>query len=305
MRGVLPLVVGFVIGLLILTLLSEIYNETTTYFLLDFAVLFSILPFYYIRNTPKMFLFLIVIIAEFFYATFLYGTILYPFLQMFAIGTACGAVYRSGLEVLEREHRENRKIETQRDLVHILIGIIVLALFVFLNFYTTVYVLTTLILIGYIYNSALGNRKPGKLSGILKSLERENVLYGLGAVYLGVGAALLVGFIHNLHFVIIGVAALFFADPIATIVGVNLNGPKLFYNKKKSLFGTLAFFAVVSLIGYPFIGYYSLLFGLGLAIIESMKFPIDDNIMIAIVMIVLYVLFLSLVHQLPSPLQVL
>ena len=78
-----------------------------------------------------------------------------------------------------------------------------------------------------------------------------------------------------------------------------MDGPKLFYNKNKSVYGTLAFFAVVAIVGYPFIGTYSLLFGAGLALVESIKLPVDDNIMISVVMILLYIVFLALMNQLP------
>lgn len=295
-----PLVTSFVAGLVIILLLNELVNETTTYFILNFAILFSILPFYYIRNTSKLLSFLTLILIEFFYVTYIYGSVLYPFIQMLAIGTGFGLFYRSGLEAFKENYsRAIKSVETRRDVLQILLGVILLLLFLSLTFYYAVYVTTTLILIGYIYNSRLGKKRSGKAYSIFNSLERAGTLYGTGALYLGVGVALLLGFVHNLHFVIIGISALLFADPLATIVGVNTHGPKLFYNKKKSVLGTLAFFATVSIVGFPFIGFYSLLFGAGLAFVESVELPIDDNITISIVMIVLYIIFLSLVHQLP------
>ncbi len=299
--GLVPLVASFLIGLAIMVALNEVFNETTTYFILNFAVLFSILPFYYIRNSGKLLAFLILIFAEFFYVTYAYGSVLYPFIQMLAIGTGIGLIYRNGSEIFKRGSRKiDKGIETRRDYVHIALGIVIIALFLALPFYYAVYATTALIMLGYLYNSLLGNLGKGrKAYGILSSLERPNALYGEGALYLAVGVALLVGFIHNLHFVIIGISALLFADPLATIIGLNLKGPKLFYNKKKSVYGTLAFLVVVTIMGYPFIGIYALFFGVGLALVESVKFPIDDNIMIAVVMIILYIIFLTYVGKLP------
>jgi dolichol kinase len=295
-----PILASLISGLIIILLLNESINETTSYFILNFVILFSILPFYYIRNTPKLLSYLTLILIEFFYVTYIYGSVLYPFIQMLAIGTGFGLLYRSGIGILKQKHeRASKSIETRRDLVHILLGVILLSLFLTIQFYYAVYITTTLILIGYIYNSRLGKKKSGRAYSILNSLERTEAIYGAGALYLGVGVALLLGFIHNLHFVIIGISALLLADPLATIVGVNTKGPKLFYNKGKSILGTLAFFATVSIIGYPFIGFYALLFGAGLAFIESVKLPIDDNITIPIVMIILYVIFLVTVNQLP------
>ncbi len=295
-----PLAASLVTMLAVALLLGTPPGEVSLFFVLGFAVLFSILPFYYIKSSAKLTCFLVLIVIEFFYTTLTYGSVLYSFIQALAIGTAWGVVHRSGLGILGGEHkRASKKVETERDIVHMLLGVVVLGAFLALKFYYAVYVATALIFLGYIYNSVLGNAKKGVLYEALNSLERPDALYGLGALYLGVGVALLLGFIHNLHFVIIGLAALLFADPMATIIGLNFNGPRLFYNKKKSLYGTIAFFATVAIIGYPFIGAYSLLFGLGLAIVESIKSPIDDNIAISVIMILLYVVFLALMNALP------
>lgn len=299
-RGLSPLIASVAAGAAIIVLLSELGNETVMFFALSFALLFSMLPFYYTMKTRKMLALLGLAVLQFFYATYSYGSLLYPFIQMFAVGTAFGVYYKLGKESFNYRHeRDSKSVETKRDVIHILLGTVILALFMVLPFYYAIYATFTLILIGYVYNSILGKNKRGKLFSFLNSLERPNSLYGLGALYLGVGTAFLIGFIHNFHFLIIGTTALFLADPIATIVGMNLKGPKLPYNKNKSVYGTLSFFLVVSLIGYPFIGSYSLLFGLGLAFVESVRSLIDDNISISVSMIILYILFLSLVHQLP------
>jgi dolichol kinase len=303
--GILPIIAGVIVGALIVFYLGNTYSVVSLYFVLDFAALFAILPLYYMRNTYKLIVFLALILVEFFYVTYTYGSILYPFIQMFAVGTAAGVIYWKGLDVLKRSHpRSNKGVETRRDFVHVILGVVVLALFLSLKFYYAVYATIALIMLGYIYNSTLGDGNAGVVRKLLKSLEREGVPYGLGALYLGIGVALLLAFIHNTHFMIIGIAALMLADPIATIVGINIKGPKLFYNKKKSLYGTLAFLLTVVVLGYPFVGYYAILFGIGLAFVESVDSPVDDNIAIAVAMIALYIVFLALANQLP-PIQLL
>jgi dolichol kinase len=299
-KGLVPVVASLILGLVIISALRELFNETAVYFVLNFAVLFSILPFYYIKETKRLFVYLALIIAEFFYMTYIYGPLLYPFIQMLAIGTGFGVFYRNEAVLLKYRHqRAGKSLETKRDIIHAFLGLIVLALFVYLPFYYAVYVTATLILVGYVYNSLLGDRKNGSLYKLLISIERPGALYGLGALYLGIGVTLLLGFIHNQHFMIIGIGALMLADPIATIIGINMKGPRLFYNKDKSVLGSLSFFVVVALIGYPFIGLYSILFGLGLAFVESMKLGIDDNVSIPIVMILLYIVYLAYFHTLP------
>ena len=52
--GLLPVAASVILGLIIISLLGELFNETTVYFVLNFAVLFSILPFYYIKKTGSI-----------------------------------------------------------------------------------------------------------------------------------------------------------------------------------------------------------------------------------------------------------
>lgn len=291
-RGFLPIVAALATSLAVALFLNNFGNRLFLFLILSFAMIFAILPSYYAYRTRVLLIFLAVALAEFFYATYLFGALLYSFIQMFAIGTSYGIYYRNGLGVFNREQkRDNKKIETRRDLVHIILGVIIFTLFALLPLYTAIYITTILIFIGYIYNSALGKRKKSGLYKILSSFERDDSLYGLGALYLGIGMALLIGFIHNQHFLLIGITALFFADPIATIVGIRYNKLKLWYNKKKSVAGTSAFFLTVTLVGFPLIGVYSALFGLVLALVESLNAPVDDNIGIATAMVFAYIVF--------------
>ncbi len=299
--ALVPLAISVVIALAVVFLLSEIVNETTIFFALDFAMLFAIMPYYYAVRTRKLIALLALIAFGFFYATYSYGSLLYPFIQMFAIGTMMGLLYKGGPTVLKKvARRDSKSLETRRDVVHVFLGAIIMLLFLSTTFYYAEYITTILIIIGYVYNSALAKYK-GKGFSFLSKFERSDDLFGTGALYLGVGVLLLLGFVHTLHFMIIGIAALMFADPIATIVGLNLDGPKLFYNKKKSVYGTLAFMAVVLIVGYPFIGYYAALFAAILAFVESTESPIDDNIAIPLVMIIVYIIFLGSIGWLPFP----
>lgn len=297
-KGFLPLIAGVVTAGIVVWLLGNITGEIAVFFIMDFAMLFSILPFYYGKHNAKLLVFLLFILAVFAYATAMYGFDLYKFIEMFAIGTGFGISYRSGLGGLKRaQKRGSRKLETTRDLIHIALGIAIFAIFLIFDFYTAAMIAISLIFVAYIFNSIVSMN--GRRSRIIKALEREESLYGLGAIYLAVGAALIIGFIHNLHFALIGFAALFFADPLATIAGLNLDGPKLPYSKKKSVYGTAAFFIAVALIGYVFVGVYSIAFAALLAMVESFDAPVDDNISIALVMVIVYIFFLAGAHLLP------
>lgn len=297
-KGFVPLAASVITAAVVAWLLGNIIGEISVFFVLDFAMLFAILPFYYGKHTAKLLLFLIFIILMFAYAMLTYGSLLYQFIEMFAIGTGYGIFYRSGLGGLKRvQKRSSKKVETTRDFAHIALGVAIFAIFMLFDFYTASLITITLVFIGYIYNSVLGIN--GRGNRMLKTMEREESLYGLGALYLGVGATLIIGFVHNLPFALIGFAALFFADPLATIVGLNLDGPKLPYSRKKSVYGTLAFFLAVAVTGYLFIGIYSVAFAVLLAVVESFDTPLDDNISIALTMVIVYIIFLANAHLLP------
>lgn len=301
-RNAMPLLAALVTGTVVLLITNEILGELGVFFVLCFALIFAMTVYYYSRNFGKLMAFLAAAVAELFYLATIYpgGNSLYPFVQMFAIGTAYGVIYANGFEIFtQRSKKQVKSLEVNRDIIHILLGIVVLAIFMLFSVYYAIAIVVALILIGYINNSVLAQRKKGSFYRFLALFERPGANYGVSALYLGTGTLLLIGFIHNLHFLIIGFAALLFADPIATIVGITLDGVKLFYNKRKSVFGTASFFVVVSLVGWPFVGAYSLLFGAALAIVESIDMQIDDNITIPVFMILVYVLYLYLAGQLP------
>lgn len=298
--GLAPLAFSFVTCAIVILLLNEIVNETSVFFLLCFSLLFALLPFYYVRDSRKMVVFLAMIILEFFYATAVYGETLYPFVQMFAIGTAYGFIYIGGFKLVRYRHvRASKQLEVRRDFVHMALGAVIMSLFLVFSLYNAIWITMTLMLLGYAYSSWSGGKRRGRLFAVLNSFERPASIYGLGALYFAAGAALMMGFIHRLDFLFIGMAALFFADPAATIVGSTFDRVRLFYNRRKSLAGTIAFFAVVSVVGYPFIGAYSLVFGFCLAVIESANIPIDDNIAISVAMIAAYTIFLYYTRTLP------
>ena len=84
-----------------------------------------------------------------------------------------------------------------------------------------------------------------------------------------------------------GIATLFFADSIATIVGMNLGKKHMPHNNNKTLEGTIAFFLVLSAIGLLLIGTYAVPLAAVLAMIESAEMQLDDNLRSGIALAVL------------------
>ncbi len=294
--ALLPVVASLAVSALVVVFFGETLSYAYVFYVLSFAVLFSLLPTYYVQKPRHFTLVLAVAIIEMLYAITVYPTILMPFIQMFAIGTTAGMSYRLRRAAILKESRKRsgKKIEVNRDFMQIGLGMVIFAIFALIGQSTATYLLIGLILLGYMYNNILGSIGDGKVYRLFSSLERLNITYGLGALYLAIGMSLIIGFISSIHFILIGIIALFFADSAATIVGLCAKGPRLFYNKGKTWSGVMAFFLTVAVIGYPVIGEFSLLFAFGLALVESIDFKhLDDNITIALIMILMYYLVVA------------
>ncbi|MDE1868830.1 MAG: hypothetical protein KGH60_02585 [Candidatus Micrarchaeota archaeon] len=290
---IIPLVLSVITVYCVLLLLQPGSAQFYTQLSLGagIAIISTILAAFYITR-PMAFLpvMALLIAASLLYILTYPGSML--FAGMFGIGTMYGLTYRS---IRNRSSplklvKKRKSTEVNRDLIHILLGIILVAVLFSTGFTRATEIIFGLILLGYIANNILStNRLIGIYKRILP-LERSNVVYGAGAMHLAAGAALIIGFIPNFNFAMFGIIALFFADPIATIVGLNLSRAKIPFNREKTVAGSLAFFAVAAVLGYPFVGIYSISFGIILAIIESLNILIDDNIRVGVVTVLLYAL---------------
>ncbi|MEA3559753.1 MAG: hypothetical protein U9R75_10920 [Candidatus Thermoplasmatota archaeon] len=117
--------------------------------------------------------------------------------------------------------------------------------------------------------------------------KRGDRIPGQGPVAFFVGA-LFVWFIFGGELAIACVIALSFGDPTAYIMGRSIPGPKLPWNRNKTLAGTLSFivspFILISLIWSPFP---ALIIAVSAAAAESLPWPnrvlLDDNITVPII----------------------
>lgn len=211
---------------------------------------------------------------------------------VFGLSTMYGLVYRDNIQKRgSRTVNKERSKEVHRDIIQIALGAVVLAILAFLKSSAAIAIVFALIILGYAVNDLSNERRLKGAYEILESrLERSGVIYGSGALYIAAGTAMIVGFVNDPAFVMFGIITLFFADSMATIVGVNLDRVKLPYNKNKSVFGSLAFFLVTALLGYPLIGLVAVGLGALLAFVESVDIKLDDNVSLAMFVIVAYVL---------------
>lgn len=182
------------------------------------------------------------------------------------------------------------KIELNRDLFQIILGLFFILIFIFIK--NPALLITLIVLFGYLLINLISNdfKINNSIMAKFKQMERINIIYGSGAIYLLCSLLLILGFINNNKFIILGLITIFFADAMATIIGIScnrLNKIKLFYNKNKTLIGSISFFAVLSLFSFilNFNLFLGLIMSLILTFIESLKF--EDNITLPISIIIL------------------
>jgi dolichol kinase len=115
-----------------------------------------------------------------------------------------------------------------------------------------------------------------------RTFEREGVRFpGYGAFWYVVGSLIFVLFVHDAGRIAAMLVALALGDSASTIIGIR-GGHPLFYNRQKTLEGSIAFF-VLSLPVCLILGIESgLFFALLMAIVEGLPLPIDDNLMIPV-----------------------
>ncbi len=211
-------------------------------------------------------------------------------LQSFAIGIVLMLSYEKYI-ANRKSGRVKVVAETEkvRDAIQIAIGFAVLALILVSDIYYIYIFWLSLLAFSVIAFTAIF--KDNSVSRELHKIEKPGREYGLGALLLVAGSILIISFVGDFRLKLFLLSVLLFADPIATIVGLTLDGPKLFYNKDKSVYGTLSFFLSGIVIGTPLVGLYSIPISAVLSLVESLKNLVDDNIEIALISIIIYLLY--------------
>jgi len=298
--SIIPLVASMAVSFIAAYTVYGSYHIIIAYVGVGMAALSTALAQAYVRK-PKLFIALLPIIAAGFSYGLLSSTATIALAAMFAIGTMFGLLYVDFFESknkIRSSLNSRLQVEVNRDVIHILIGVLVAAMVLLLPLNLASDTIFFLILAGYLVNNISGLKQASRAGTLLHSfyrytasrMERMSTTFGIGAVYLAAGIALLIGVIHNSNFLLFSVIALLFADPAATIVGIRVGGPKLPYNRRKSAAGTMAFFIIAGFLGYLAIGYNAFIAAAILAGVESLDLFVDDNIRIAVICAAIYLL---------------
>lgn len=245
------------------------------------AVLAAMLPVLY-RRRPLAFMAVIFIVA---YAAAV--SLSRPAsVGMFGVGMIVGALYSQRYLSARKEDRSMRKaaMEMKRDLIQMALGLAVLVvMLVWQQGYF--YIMFWVILVAYLFNNLIS--KTGSAFRWLSRFERRDAEFGLGAMHLAAGAAILLGF-ADYRLALFGIFPLFFGDALATMTGISFyRSRKLPHNRRKSYAGTISFFIAVAAPGVIILGIWGVLLAAVLALVESIELPVDDNTTVPIATLIL------------------
>ncbi len=283
LRHILPVLISMAASAIIIVLLYYQSLPLSGFLVSSIAVaaLSAMLPILY-RKRPMAFMLAIFVLV--FGAAISFDTAVT--VGMFGVGTIIGMLYFDRYISKRRENRSLRKSKTEmtRDLVQMVIGLVVVALMLFFQ-QGYVYLIFLIIILAYLFNNLIS--RTGAAFNLLSKFERKDVDFGVGAVHIAAGLAILLGF-ADFRLALFGVFALFFADALATLSGISFyRSNKLPYNRRKTVAGTTAFFVATVIPGALLLGPLGVGLSVILTLVESIDLPMDDNVAIPVVTTVL------------------
>jgi dolichol kinase len=185
-------------------------------------------------------------------------------------------------------------LEIRRRVVHILFGlflIAVLSVWGSSSYEIIEGLLLASFLVGlWIVDMKLKKRKIPVVDYLLEMFERPHALPAHGAFWYGMGVLLLLSFIGDINYILAGIAILALGDGASTLIGRS-GVRRIFYNKKKTLEGSAAFFIVSSFASYLFIGQAGIALSFLCSIAESIDWGVDDNFIIPLSCLVFYIFY--------------
>ncbi len=138
-----------------------------------------------------------------------------------------------GKNITGSDYRSNAVIETRRDVLQFFLGVFLLLVFYFVSLQSAKLFTMLLLILGYVTVDLALAHKNGATYRFIHSIERQGAILGEGAVMLGIGTLAAIAVLGSAIQVMIVLSALFLGDSIATMIGINLGGPKLPYNKNQ------------------------------------------------------------------------
>jgi len=177
--------------------------------------------------------------------------------------------------------------EVKRQILHILIGIILLFLIIF-EIITPLFLFILLVLSGFLAVLSLKYEIP-VINFFLKNFERDNPDLPGKAFIMFLAGILLAWKLFPHNIALASIIILIFADPVSHFIGESFGKTIFFLDKKKNIEGHLAGVIISSLLAIFFVSPVLAISGSLAAmlfesiIIEIQKIRLDDNLIIPLV----------------------
>ncbi len=178
--------------------------------------------------------------------------------------------------------------EIERKYVHMVFAVLCIVVIYFFGKTASVMLIFASIVFGtLIVNQKILGKKIPVIDHIVELFERKNVRFiGYGSAWFATGCLFAILFTSNIYYSVAIIWILGFGDGLSGIFG-RFGKIHLFYNKDKTVEGTLGFF-LGSIPSIFLIGNIAIPLSIICAVAESIKTPLDDNILIPIVGVIFF-----------------
>lgn len=181
-------------------------------------------------------------------------------------------------------------LEVRRRVIHISFGLLLIAALPLqgVSYEYMEGALLAMFLVGlWVIDQKVKKRKLPLVDYLLDAFERPHALPAYGAFWYGMGVLLLLSFTKDMNYIKAGIAILALGDGAATLVGRSGN-MRIFYNRKKTLEGSAAFFLMSCFASYLFIGSAGIVLSFLCSIVESVDWGVDDNFVIPLTVLLFH-----------------
>lgn len=180
------------------------------------------------------------------------------------------------------------KREFSRQLFHLALGIAALAVLLLLGRPFLMAGSFFVMLIGFlVVNRMVLGVKVGLAEWFVRKFERPGATFpGWGSACYGLGILFLSGYLQDTSAIAASIVILALGDGFSTLIG-KLGRKKLPWNRNKTGEGSIAFI-IGSLFGYYFVGLAIIPVAIIAAFVESIDWPLDDNLMIPVACTIMF-----------------
>ncbi|MFA5930425.1 MAG: hypothetical protein WC861_06095 [Candidatus Micrarchaeia archaeon] len=179
--------------------------------------------------------------------------------------------------------------EDERQFFHLALGISLIAMVLLIGVGLSAYVVSVSLIVGLVMVHIklsyvhLGRR----IEWLIERFERPGAMAGYGAMTFTAAVLCILTLLSSQPQILASLAILGIGDAASTIIG-RRSKRKLPYNARKTMGGTLAFFIASAPFAFLFAGPSALLVAAVAALAESAEARIDDNLIVAVVCVILF-----------------